>query len=83
MKNYHLKCQCQLAELIRGFVPVNGIDYEKLMIVTMNKGDSIDNHQHAEHTVLFFPENADPVVVTPTAGMMIWLPPGTLHEYPK
>ena len=81
--NHHLKCECALAEIMRSVVPVKGIDFEKLMHVHLKKGDSIDEHQHdVYHTALYYPADTAPVVVTPTAGMIIYLPPGTPHGVP-
>ncbi len=80
--NIKLDCNCKLAEHMRGFVPVPGDSYENLLLVNMKKGDRISPHKHVYHTVLYYPEDSEPVVVTPTAGMMIYLPANTLHEVP-
>lgn len=83
MSNYTLNCHCKLAEIMRNVVPVAGVEFEKLVLVDMKPGDRIGTHAHQGHTVLYYPSDAAPIVVTPTEGMIIYLPPGTKHEVPK
>jgi uncharacterized RmlC-like cupin family protein len=59
-----------------------GAEVYKFMTVAMNAGDCIKAHRHAHHLVMYYPVDAGPIIVTPTAGTMLYLPPGTLHEVP-
>lgn len=61
--------------------PTNTAVY-KFMTVGMNKGDRIGPHAHAHHLVLYYPVQAGPIILTPEAGTMLYLPPGTQHEVP-
>lgn len=54
----------------------------KFMTVRLEKGARISKHAHVYHTVLYYPELAEPVTVTPQPGTMLYLPPGTQHEVP-
>ena len=73
-------CDC-LAEMMRRACPKIGGDWVKFMGVLLGpSGKGIEPHQHPEHTVLYFPEDCGPVTVTPKAGSMLYLPPGTEHS---
>jgi len=67
---------------MRRFIPIEGDDYKKLIVVNLKRGDSVAEHQHEGHAVLYYPEGGDAVMVKPVAGMMIYLPPGTRHAVP-
>lgn len=54
----------------------------KFMTVRMKPGDNIKAHKHAYPAVLFYPELADPVIITPQPGTMLFMPIGTVHEVP-
>jgi len=54
----------------------------KFMTVRMQPTNRISAHKHVYHTVLYYPELAEPVMVTPQPGTMLYLPPGTTHEVP-
>lgn len=69
-------------EHVRDACPLEGHNHYKFMTVRMLAGDRISKHKHAYHTVLYYPEHAGPVIVTPTPGTLLYLPPGTLHEVP-
>ena len=73
------ECTC-LADMVRRACPKLGGDWVKFMAVMLKPGIGIDLHQHPEHTVLFFPQDCEPVTVTPKAGSMLYLPPGTEHS---
>jgi len=62
---------------------VSGHSWVKFLRVEMNAGDHIAPHEHRRHTVLYYPQAADPVIVTPGAGCLVYLSPGTTHEVPK
>lgn len=81
--NHDLKCNCKLAEVMRSVVPVEGIDFKNLIMVELEPGERIGRHKHAYHTVLHYPADAAPITIEPTAGMIIYLPPGTQHEVPR
>jgi len=80
--NKNIKCNCDLAMYIRGFFPVPGFDFRKLILVELKPGESVAKHEHHGHTVLFYPEAVEPVIITPSAGMMVYIPPHTKHEVP-
>lgn len=54
----------------------------KFMTVRMKPGDNIKAHKHAYPAVLYYPELADPIIVTPQPGTMLFMPIGTVHEVP-
>ena len=54
----------------------------KFMSVRMKPGENIKAHKHAHPAVLFYPEIAEPVIITPQPGTMLFLPIGTVHEVP-
>ena len=83
--NHKLRCtpdDCQVAAAMRGFCPVPDRIFKKFILVELESGDTVAEHQHPEHTVLFYPKDSSPVMIQPTAGTMIYLPPGTLHSVP-
>ena len=82
MTNRKINCTCQLAEQMRAFVPLSGCEFRKLMLVELQPGERVAEHQHSGHTVLYYPDNCGPVTIEPTRGMMIYLPPMTLHSVP-
>ena len=51
-------------------------------MVHLEKGQQVGMHQHPEHAVLYYPEDAAAIVIEPRAGMMIYLPPDTRHSVP-
>lgn len=72
----------EYAERIRAACPVPGDAWFQFMEVTMQPGENIKAHQHRQHLVLYYPEAAGPVIVTPEPGTMLYLPIGTRHEVP-
>ena len=62
--------------------PVQGEPY-KFMIVNLDPGGVIKAHKHKHHAVLYYPEVAEPVIITPQPGTMLYLPPGTIHQVPR
>ena len=80
--NHVLKCNCSMAEKLREVVPVQGVDWVNLIRVELKQGESVRSHNHPEHTALYYPEDCEPISITPTAGLIIYLPPGTQHAVP-
>ena len=80
--NYPLTCKCKLADLLRSVIPVTGIDFSKMIVVDLAKGERVGRHTHAYHTALYYPSDASPITVEPIAGMVIYMPPGTPHAVP-
>ena len=83
--NHKLNCnvdKCYLAATMRGFFQIPGSYFKKLMVVELEKGESVSEHEHKDHTVLLYPADSGPVIIRPVAGMMIYLPPGTPHSVP-
>lgn len=83
--NHKLKCtpeSCAVAAAMRGFCPVPDSAFKKFMLVELKSGETVAEHQHKGHTVLYYPKDASPVMIQPTAGMMIYLPPETPHSVP-
>lgn len=68
---------------MRGVVPCPGGNCKKMLLVQLGPGERIGRHRHKEHTVLYYPSDAAEIVIKPAAGMMIYLPPGTVHQVPK
>lgn len=68
--------------LMRAACPLDGSGWYKFMTVRLQPGARISSHKHAYHTVLYYPEKAEPVTVTPQPGTILYLPPDTLHEVP-
>ena len=54
----------------------------KFMTVRLKKGERISAHKHAYPAVLYYPEPAEPIIVTPQPGTMLFMPIGTVHEVP-
>lgn len=71
------------ADKMREACPVPGADWAKLMMVNIAKGEGVEVHAHKRHAVLFYPEAAEKLVITPEPGTMIYLPPGTSHYVPR
>ena len=71
------------AYIMRSACPTTGTDWHKFMAVELEPGGVIKPHKHAHHTVLYYPEEAEPVIVTPQPGTLLYLPPGTLHQVPR
>ena len=72
----------ELAKVMRAFCPLPTDDYIKYMTVKVLPGKEVAEHKHGEHTVIFYPATCDPLIVTPQAGMMLYLPPDTPHKVP-
>ena len=72
----------ELARLMRHACPVEGHSWSKFLRVELGPGDTIPAHEHRRHTVLYYPQAADPVIVTPGAGSLVYLSPGTTHAVP-
>ena len=69
-----------LAKVMRALCPLPGTTYSKYMSVTLAPGRGIEEHKHKQYTVLYYPAACEPVIVTPTAGLILCLPPDTLHQ---
>lgn len=54
----------------------------KFIRVDMTPGDVIKQHKHRHHAVLYYPQPADPIIIHPLAGTLLYMPPDTLHEVP-
>jgi len=67
-------------ERMRAACPVHGEGWYKFMEVTLKAGENIKAHKHKHHLVMYYPEEAEPIIITPEPGTMLYLPPGTLHE---
>jgi len=80
--NYNMHCTCKLAELMRAAMPIPGDDYKRMVLVDLKPGERVGRHQHKQHTVLYYPKDAGPVIVTPVEGMIIYLPAETPHHVP-
>lgn len=80
--NKNIKCSCAFADYLRTFAPVPGNDFRKLIQIELNPGEEVREHDHHGHTILFYPADASPLVVKPKAGMIVYLPPRTLHSVP-
>ena len=70
----------ELAKVMRILCPLPGTSYSKYMTVTLEPPRGIEPHKHKEYTILYYPAACEPVVVTPTAGLIMCLPPDTIHE---
>ncbi len=70
------------AERMRAACPTSGQDWYKFMVVNLEPGKNIKQHKHKHHLVMYYPKPADPIIIHPMAGTMLYLPPGTLHEVP-
>ena len=58
-------------------------EIHKFMIVELAPGGVIKPHKHAHHLVMYYPEEAEPIHITPQPGTMLYLPPGTIHQVPR
>jgi hypothetical protein len=72
---------------MRAVCPIPGGGWDKLMSVTLQPGKGIPSHQHKRHTILFYPEDCDPVVLDgktthPKAGDILYMKPGLVHHVP-
>jgi len=72
----------QYANMMRRACPLPGVDLYKFMVVRLKPGEPIKSHKHQHHLVMYYPEPAEPIIVTPQPGTVLYLPPGTLHEVP-
>lgn len=68
---------------MRAGATIPGMDYKRMVIVDLQPGEQVAQHQHTEETILYYPKAASPVIVTPVEGMIIYLPAETPHEVPK
>ena len=76
-----------IAEVMRSHCPAPGDTWDTLTIVIMKPGASVDLHQHDRHTIIYYPEACDPIVVAGkqidlAAGHILYIPPNTPHEVP-
>lgn len=83
--NHRLHCTCKLAQHMSQFLPTPGLDYKKIILVDLQPGESVKNHRHPEeHVVLHYLEDStEPLLVYPKAGMLVYIPPDTLHGVPE
>ncbi len=72
-----------LAAAMRAGVPRDGTAWDKFIAVLLKPGENIKKHKHVYHTVLYYPESCEPIVFEPTAGAILYLPPGTKHSVPR
>ena len=77
----------ELAMEMRRACPVPGNKWDKFMTVLLQTGQQIPHHHHKRHTILFYPEDADPAIINgnlihPQAGEIIYLEPGIPHSVP-
>ena len=82
MAKHPVECTCKLAELLRGFAPVPGIDWRALVVVELKPGETLKNHAHQHHTVVYYPTDASAIIIEPRAGMLVYMPPLTPHDVP-
>lgn len=71
-----------IAEMMRDHCYVAGRAWMKYIEVTMKPGENIKRHKHRYHAVLYYPDDAEAVVVEPKKGTIIYMPPETYHEVP-
>ncbi len=64
---------------MRAAFPKAGTDVYKFMTVYMGPGEAISVHKHAYDLVMFYPEKAEPITLTPEPGTMLYMPAGTAH----
>lgn len=73
---------------LRAFCPKPGADYQKAICVVVTRSDSVPEHVHPEHTVLYYVEPLDvPIIVEgvpyqPSPGEVVYLPPNVPHSVP-
>ena len=52
-----------------------------MLLVDLQPGENVAAHEHPEHVILHYPHDSpDPVLVYPRAGMLVYIPPGAVHE---
>ena len=76
-----------IAKTMRDQCPVLGDDWDNFLTVWNAVDASLPDHSHKEHTMLFYPEACDPVLIEgslfhPDAGDILHLVPGTHHSVP-
>jgi quercetin dioxygenase-like cupin family protein len=76
-----------LAEM-RSHVPKPGTDFVKAISVVVRGKDTIPEHSHPEHTVLYYIEPTGPVVINgkpyhPERGEFLYLKPNVPHSVPS
>jgi hypothetical protein len=76
-----------IAKVMRAQCPVQGDNWKFLATVWNPVGAEIPEHKHNSHTMLFYPEACDPVVIEgvpfhPERGDIVHLSPHTLHAVP-
>lgn len=81
--NKVLYCKCALSKILREAIPVKGLDFVNMIQVQLKPGENIRAHSHTEHTALYYPADSEAITIVPTAGMIIYMPPGTQHAVPK
>ena len=77
----------RIARIMRGVCLVEGDSWDKFMTVLLQPGDQIKLHSHKRHTLLFYPEVCEPLLVGstclfPGAGTVIYIAPGVEHGVP-
>jgi hypothetical protein len=72
----------EIGRLMRAACPVPGDAWWKYMSVEVDPGGYIKSHKHRQHLVMYYPDEAEPIIVTPQPGTMLYLPVGTYHEVP-
>ena len=65
--------------MMRKACPALGGDWMSFLAVMLKEGSNIKTHKHIQHTVLYYPEDCAEVVLKPSAGTMLYLPPGVEH----
>ena len=78
----------ELAREMRAKCPIPGNDWDRLITVIMQKGNSLPEHKHKRHTMVYYPErDTDPISLEgrlyyPYQGEIIYIKPMLLHEVP-
>lgn len=72
----------EYAAQMRAVCPVPGDTWVKFMTVHLDAGEGVAQHDHTQHTIVYYPEEVGPVIITPKPGTIICMAPGTLHEVP-
>jgi hypothetical protein len=80
----------QIATAMRGRIPVEGWEWEKLLTVLLEpagRRQHIAAHFHKRHLMMWYPQAAsiwiDKDERKCEAGEMLYVPPGTLHSVPR
>jgi quercetin dioxygenase-like cupin family protein len=73
---------------MRSHVPKDGTDYVKAISVVVRGRDSLAEHSHPEHTVLYYIEPSGPIVIDgkpyqPKQGEILYLKPNVPHSVPS